>query len=274
MEWTSRLEWHPGLFDPTGVRTTKPRKKGKTMVIDKGMGVQAYRDLLETCGAYIDIVKIGFGSCSLYPQQTLSEKIRLSKEYDICIIPGGTFLEMAVFQDAIASYFEMVHSLGFNGIEVSDGTIDMDRNLRNELIRWGRELDLTVFTEYGKKLNSESFHVESLIETVENDLNMGATLVTIEGRESGINVGLYDEKGCPREDDLVHILNKVSKPEQLMWETPLKSQQLHFIRLLGPNVNLGNIQPHDILSLECLRRGLRSDTFPAKITATHKSEAT
>ena len=89
---------------------------------------------------------------------------------------------MAVFQDAIASYFEMVHSLGFNGIEVSDGTIEMDRNLRNELIRWGRELDLTVFTEYGKKLNSESFHVESLIETVENDLNMGATLVTIEGR--------------------------------------------------------------------------------------------
>lgn len=269
MELTSRLDWHPGLLDPTGARTTKPREIGQTMVIDKGMGVRAYRDLLEICGAYIDIVKIGFGSSSLYPRETLLEKIRISKDYDICIIPGGTFLEMAVYQDAIIPYFDMVRALGFDGIEVSDGTIEMGQHLRRELIQRGLELGLNVFTEYGKKLDSDSFQIDRLVETVENDLSAGASLVTIEGRESGINVGLYDGEGKCRDEDLSDILGKVPAPAQLMWETPLKSQQIHFIRLLGPNVNLGNIQPHDILSLECLRRGLRSDTFPTASNTEH-----
>jgi phosphosulfolactate synthase len=261
MEVTSDLNWHPTLLDPTGRRTSKPRQTGRTMVIDKGLGIRAFEDLLQTSGTHIDMIKIGFGTSAIYPQKILQEKIGLAKAHDVCILPGGTFLEVAVNNNLIESFFETIQYLGFTGIEVSDGTIELSRQLRNKLILLGLENDITVITEYGKKISGSKMDIDDLIHTVHQDIALGSSLVTIEGRESGIGVGIYDEHGACNDKDIFKMLEGIQNPDMIMWETPLKAQQVHFIQTLGPDTNLGNIAPEDIMSLETLRRGLRSDTL-------------
>jgi phosphosulfolactate synthase len=261
MEVTSRLDWHPKLSDPTESRTAKPRTFGKTMVIDKGLGLNAFQDLLDTAGDYIDLLKIGFGTSPLYNQKLLMKKIETAKANNIVIYPGGTFLEVAVRQNNVDAFFDMMAYLGFNGIEVSDGTIDMEREARNELIHRGADAGLTVFTEYGKKCWGSSIEIEELIETVTLDLKWGASLVAIEGRESGKGVGIYDENGECKNADIEQVLNRIPNPDILMWEAPHKEQQVHLLKMLGAQIHLGNISPYDIISLEALRRGLRSDTL-------------
>lgn len=260
-------EWHPKLVDPSGLRTAKPRKTGRTMIIDKGLGIRSFKDLLETSAPFIDMIKIGFGTSALYSRQLLSKKIHLAKQHDIHIYPGGTFLEVAIHHNVIDSFFNTLLSLGFNSIEVSDGTIELSRQKRNDLIYRSLENGLTVYTEYGKKFRNTPFDVEALVETVKEDLEQGASLVTVEARESGIDVGIFDQNGNCCEEELVHITNRFLNQgkEVLLWETPLKSQQTHLIRSLGNDVNLGNIAPQDILSVESLRRGLRADTFVSSV---------
>jgi phosphosulfolactate synthase len=260
MEVTSQLIWNPVLADPTGERQLKPRTLGKTMVMDKGLGHLAFQDLLFTASAHIDMIKLGFGTSPLYPQEVLCSKLNFAKEHDILIYPGGTFLEVAVAQHAVDSYFDMILALGFNAVEISDGTIQMDRRLRNELIARGLAEGLVVVTEYGKKGWGSSIELAELIETVFIDTELGASLVTIEARESGMGVGIFDGSGKCKDDELQSVLAAIPG-EQLLWEAPLKQQQVHLINALGPTIHLGNISPDEVISLEALRRGLRSDTL-------------
>lgn len=261
MEITSHPTWIPALADPTGRRQRKPRTSGKTMVIDKGLGLHAFEDLLQTSSAHIDMIKIGFGTSPLYPADLLRKKIAMAAASGVTIYPGGTFLEVAIAQNEIEAYFDTVLSLGFTGLEVSDGTIEVDRRLRSELIERGVREGLSVVTEYGKKIWGSTIEIDELITTVAVDLSCGAELVTIEGRESGTGVGIFDENGKCKDRDLERILEAIPGRDALLWEAPHKDQQVHLMQLLGPEVNLGNIPAHDIFALEALRRGLRSDTF-------------
>src|SRR5690554_6636648 len=261
MEVISELDWHPNLLDPTGRRSLKPRSIGKTMVIDKGLGIRAFEDLLQTSAGHIDMIKIGFGTSVLYPHEILQQKIKLASTYDVSILPGGTFLEIAVHQNIVKSFFERISFLGFTGIEVSDGTIELSRTLRNQLLTQGIEDGFDVITEYGKKIMGSKLEIDGLIDTIHEDIAHGSSMVTIEGRESGVGVGIYNERGDCNDSDILKVIDGVKNPHLLMWETPLKSQQIHFIQTVGSETNLGNIAPDDVMSLEALRRGLRSDTF-------------
>ncbi|MGO4494662.1 phosphosulfolactate synthase [Paenibacillus sp. 2RAB27] len=260
MEVTSQLKWNPVLADPTGTRQQKPRTLGKTMVMDKGLGMIAFQDLLQTSSSHVDMIKLGFGTSPLYPQSVLRSKINLAKENNILIYPGGTFLEVAVSQHAVDSFFDMILALGFNGVEISDGTIQMDRRQRNKLISRGLDEGLEVVTEYGKKGWGSSIELAELIETVLIDSELGASLVTIEARESGMGVGIFDGEGKCKDEELQSVLASISG-DKLLWEAPLKSQQVHLINSLGPDIHLGNISPDEVIALEALRRGLRSDTL-------------
>lgn len=261
MKVISPTGWHPALSDPSGQRSSKPRLTGKTMVIDKGMGLSAYQDLLQLASAHIDMIKLGFGTSALYPQDILLQKIKLAKQHGMVIYPGGTFLEVAIEQGMVEDYFETVCKLGFTGVEVSDGTITFSRSRRDELITQAKQNGFRVFTEYGKKYWGSQIEMEELKETVFYDLHFGAEFVTIEGRESGAGVGIYDENGSCRDDALQSIMQIIETPQKLLWEAPKKAQQVHLLKLLGSDINLGNIAPDEVLSLESLRRGLRSDTF-------------
>ncbi|MEK3914866.1 phosphosulfolactate synthase [Paenibacillus sp. FSL H7-0331] len=261
MEATTQVKWHPLLSDPSGKRTDKPRMLGKTMVIDKGLGIHALDDLLQTAGSYVDMLKIGFGTSPLYETDILKRKIEMAKKHNIIVYPGGTFLEVAIQQDAVDEFFDMISIMGFNGVEISDGTIELDRNLRSQLITRAAEEGFTVITEYGKKLWGSSIEIDALIETVTIDAELGASLITIEGRESGKGVGIYDEHGECKEQDIVKVLERVPSKHLLLWEAPQKEQQVHLLNLLGSDIHLGNVAPQDLISLEALRRGLRSDTM-------------
>jgi phosphosulfolactate synthase len=231
------------------------------MILDKGVGLHAFEDLLDLSGEYIDIVKLGFGTSPLYPLPVIRGKIDQAVRRGITIVPGGTLLEAAVRLDVVPGFFRQALELGFTGIEVSDGTIQLDRNLRSELIGEAKSFGLQVFTEYGKKLFGSRIDIDDFAATVRQDLACGADLVIVEARESGKGIGLFDERGDCRDEDLARIRSAVPNLGRLLWEAPLKDQQVALIRALGPDVHLGNIPMQDVIALESMRRGLRSDTF-------------
>ncbi|AJY77268.1 phosphosulfolactate synthase [Paenibacillus beijingensis] len=265
MKSVAPTNWHPLLRDPGAHRETKGRKPGTaagmTMIIDKGLGSAAFCDLLETAGSYIDIVKLGFGTAVLYDDELLIKKILLAKAKGLTIMPGGTLLERAVSKGVVSSFFEMICKFGFNGVEVSDGTINLSRAKRTELIREAAARGLTVYSEYGKKIAGSTIDISEFLFTADEDWNAGVELITVEARESGQNVGLFDENGRCREHTLAQLKEAIGEPERILWEAPLKPQQVLLLHTFGPQVHLGNIAPADALALETMRRGLRSDTF-------------
>lgn len=253
--------WQDIITLPLGFRSKKPRNKGLTMVIDKGLGLKETRDLLETSGGYIDFLKLGFGTAAFYSTEMLKKKISIAKEFNVEIYPGGTFLEVAHFQKRSAQFLDRAKELGFNMVEISDGTINLEAKERKNLIQMALERDLKVLTEVGKKDNKVKVSIESLIEQVHKDLETGAYKVIMEGRESGKNIGLYDEKGKLIENKYEQFSSKLVNPDDIIWEAPLKDQQFDFIVKMGSDVNLGNIATSEVLALEALRTGLRGDTL-------------
>ncbi len=255
--------WKEILNFPLGNRQQKPREQGLTMIIDKGLGLGETRDLLHLCGQYIDFFKLGFGTSALYTPEILEEKIQLVKSFDIEIYPGGTFLEIAILQNKLKEYLYTAKSLGFTAIEVSDGTIILNSEVREKAINMAARLGFIVLTEVGKKDRTERRTPYQLAKQIKQDLDQGAYRVIIEGRDSGINSGIYDERGCFLQSELEELLSYLADYQKLIWEAPLKSQQQELILKFGPDVNLGNIPPHEVMALEALRVGLRSDTLKA-----------
>jgi len=252
---------HPQLLDPSQQRSAKPRSRGLTMIIDRGMGLGAFQEMIHLAGPYVDFIKLGFGTAALYPPEQLAAKVAYGRRYGIEVYPGGTFFEAAWAQGLENEFFRFVADVGFSYVEISDGTVELPLAERRRLIREARERGLSVITEYGKKRTGSRIETPHMREVVEMDWDSGASYTIVEGRESGKDVGVFDQKGNSN-DRLVHeIVHRLSQPERLIWEAPQRHQQIYFIQSLGRNVNLGNIAMEDIFSLECLRRGLRSDTF-------------
>ncbi len=256
-----RNEWLEILKFPIDGRTAKPREDGITMVIDKGMGLGETRDLLNTAGNYIDYLKLGFGTSALYSRDILEEKINLVRSYEIDIYPGGTFLEAAILQDKMEEYLLTAKKMGFSAIEVSDGTINFSNELRRKAISMAAEMGLKVLTEVGKKDPHTRTPLSQLIRQVLADIKFGAYKVIVEGRESGKSVGLYDSSGKLIVSEMEELVSALPDPSVLIWEAPMKDQQLELIIRFGTNVNLGNIAAHELLALEALRVGLRADTL-------------
>jgi len=177
-------------------------------------------------------------------------------------MPGGTLAEVALMQKTWPAYLERATALGFNFLEISDGTIDLPRDQRREAIRSARDTGFRVVAEVGKKHEDDEIALEAQIEQALADLEAGAVMVIVEGRESGRNVGIYGSEGEIRSERLTSLAEGLP-PAAVIWEAPLKKQQEELIRVFGPNVSLGNVAPEDVLALEALRQGLRGDTLRA-----------
>jgi phosphosulfolactate synthase len=251
-----------GVFEmPVPGRTVKPRKEGITMVIDKGLGLAATQDLLESAADYIDFIKLTFGTSAFVDLDYLIQKIEMVKDFGCMIYPGGTFLEVSVWQGTYDKYLKRCRELGFNAIEFSDGTIDIDMKTRADCIKKAVDMGFLVVSEVGKKDPNEVVATAKLHEQIAADLKNGAFKVIVEAREAGKGVGIYDKDGKPKDDEVEAIIKGVSDITKLEWEAPIKNQQQFLILRFGPNVSLGNIPPEDILALEALRQGLRGDTL-------------
>lgn len=253
--------------------TTKPRERGLTMIIDRCQGLQTTEDLLTLTGDYIDHIKFGFGTSVFVDETVLRRKIELIRAHQIEVYPGGTLMEATLLQDVYPQYLRRAKELGFSAIEISDGTINMTRQARDEAIKRALDAGFKVITEVGKKDKSLHLSPAEICDQMAGDLSVGADKVIVEARESGKGIGIYDEAGGVREDELNAIIGCLGDSRgDVIWEAPLKHQQVALILHCGPNVSLGNIIPRDVLGLEALRCGLRFETFRYIAEATSHAE--
>lgn len=253
--------WHSIVELPETRRFVKPRLSGLTMIIDKGLGLRETLDLLEMAADHLDFLKIAFGSSVLYPSKLMKDKIELIKSYGLEVYPGGTLFEIAFYQERTLEFFRRARELGFTYVEISEGTIDLSREERELCIKKALDQGFGVLAEIGKKDTSIKLSAEQAVEQILLDLGNGAEQVIIEGRDSGRGVGIYDGEGAVNDQLLNDLVKGVGDHTKLIFEAPRIAQQNHLLTKLGPNVNLGNVQPHDALTLESTRVGLRGDTL-------------
>ncbi len=253
--------WHLDMEDPL-----QGREDGLTMIIDKGLGLGFLEDLLEIAGAYIDIIKLSFGTSFVYPPSILEEKIKMVSSFGIDIYPGGTLFEAAYAQNRMDEFFFRAKELGFTAVEISNGTVDFKQATRYKAIEKARTLDFKVFTEVGKKDRNDPLSLPEMINQINEDRTADVYKILIEARESGRGISIYKEDGSIDDEMFAGIINILEGNEDLiLWEAPLKKQQVRLINELGPQVNLGNIHPEEVIALECLRRGLRGDTLKTAV---------
>jgi len=237
-------------------RTKKPRAHGLTMVMDKGLSLREAEDMMSVSESYLDIVKLGFGTAYVTPN--IEKKISLYHSAGIAVYFGGTLFEAFMIRNQVDDYIKLIEKYKLKYMEISDGSITIPHKKKCELIKKMSKY-ATVITEVGSKEEGIIIHPNLWIEMMQKEIEAGAWKVIAEARESG-TVGIYRPSGKAHVVLINKIISKVPQ-EKIIWETPAKSQQAYFIKLLGSNVNLGNIAPNDVLPLETLRLGLRSDTF-------------
>jgi phosphosulfolactate synthase len=230
------------------------RDGGLTHVLDKGLGPRAWADVLETSGDYIDIVKLGWGTA--FVTANLERKLEVLKDKPVVI--GGTFFEVVYARDKLDEYKRWLDDLGLTHVEISDGTVEIPRERKLELIAdFAR--DFTVLSEVGSKDAEVVFAPYEWVEWIKAEKEAGAWKVITEAREGG-TAGIFRPSGEMRTglvDEIAHSIDF----HDLIWEAPTKSSQAWFIRHFGPDVNLGNIPPDEAIPLETLRLGLRGDTL-------------
>jgi phosphosulfolactate synthase len=230
------------------------RDGGLTHVLDKGLGPRAWADVLDTSGDYIDIVKLGWGTA--FVTANLERKLEVLKEKPVVI--GGTFFEVVYARDKLDEYKRWLDDLGLTHVEISDGTVEIPRERKLELIAdFAR--DFTVLSEVGSKDAEVVFAPYEWVEWIKAEKEAGAWKVITEAREGG-TAGIFRPSGEMRTglvDEIAHSIDF----HDLIWEAPTKSSQAWFIRHFGPEVNLGNIPPDEVIPLETLRLGLRGDTL-------------
>ena len=237
-------------------RTAKPRQVGFTMAMDKGLSIREVEDFMNIASDHIDIVKLGWATSYVTP--VLKEKLQVYKEAGIPCYFGGTLFEAFIIRDQFDDYRKILDKYDMKFAEVSDGSIDLDHDKKLDYITKLSE-QVTVLSEVGSKDAEKIIPPYLWIELMQKELDAGAWKVIGEARESG-NVGLFRATGEVRSGLVQEILTKIPF-EKIIWEAPQKAQQVWFIKLLGANVNLGNISPSEVIPLETLRLGLRGDTF-------------
>ena len=237
-------------------RTVKPRQNGVAMVMDKGLSLREAEDFVETAGHLADFVKLGFGTS--VAASKVKEKVRVYRDANIKVYVGGTLFEAFIIRNMYDDYLRYIDQLGLDSAEVSDGSMLMDHDVKCEYIH-KLSKNYTVLSEVGSKESGILIAPGRWVEMMQKELQAGSFKVIGEARESG-TVGIYSATG----DADVALINRILETvdgDSLLWEAPLKPQQVWFIKHFGANVNLGNIAPAELIPLETLRLGLRGDTF-------------
>lgn len=237
-------------------RPVKPRNTGLTMVMDKGLSIREAEDFMSVGSEYTDFVKLGFGTSLLTPG--LEKKIKIYKDAGTIPYFGGTLFEAFVIRNMFREYLEFLDRNEIEMVEVSDGSYDIDHQRKLEYISRLAQRG-KVISEVGSKKKDVVYSPDEWVEMMVTELNAGSEKVIAEARESG-TIGIYNDDGSTN-TTLITAISEHVNLDNVIWEAPLKSQQVWFIKNFGANVNLGNIAPNEIIPLESLRCGLRGDTF-------------
>ncbi|MFP4060233.1 MAG: phosphosulfolactate synthase [Bacteroidota bacterium] len=237
-------------------RESKPRNRGLTMMMDKGLSVHEAENFVESSGEYTDLVKFGFGTALI--SNKLKEKIKIYKEGKIRPYFGGTLFEMFIVRDRFDDFRRMIEKYKLETAEISDGSIHLPHDEKLKYIDILSK-QVTVLSEVGSKQKGVEISPDDWVKMMKTELETGAWKVIAEARESG-TIGIYNSDGTANMEIINDIIEHV-KTDNVLWEAPNKNQQVWFIKLSGTNVNLGNIATQEVIPLEALRRGMRGDTF-------------
>lgn len=237
-------------------RPPKPRNSGLTMVMDKGLSIREAEDFMSVGSRYTDFVKLGFGTSVITPG--LKKKIRIYKEAGVVPYFGGTLFEAFIVRDMFREFIKFLDKYKIDLVEVSDGSYDIEHSRKLEYIKILSKRG-TVISEVGSKKKEVVYSPDEWVAKMKSELDAGSVKVIAEARESG-TTGIYNEDGSIN-NKIIDAISEHVKLENVIWEAPMKAQQAWFIKHFGANVNLGNIAPYEVISLETLRLGLRGDTF-------------
>ncbi len=226
------------------------------MVMDKGLSIREAEDFAAVGGEYVDFVKLGFGTSVITPG--VDRKIKIYHEAGMTVYLGGTLFEAFIIRGLFKEYIELLKESGVRMVEISDGSYEFEHSDKLEYIR-KLSGEFTVISEVGSKKKNIVYTPGQWVEMMKAELEAGSVKVIAEARESG-TIGIYNDDGSVNLG-LIKTISKEIGFENVLWEAPLKQQQAWFITNFGANVNLGNIAPNEIIALESLRLGLRSDTF-------------
>jgi phosphosulfolactate synthase len=238
-------------------RTNKPRENGLTSIHDIGLTTRVLEMILKDYSEYLDIAKLGVGTAAISPN--LEEKISLYQNFGVKVYFGGTLFEKFCYQDKLKELKGILSELSIDYVEISAGTIDLTLSTRKSLVSYFKESGLDVLCEVGSKDKEKVMPPRQWIEEIQSLLESGAKYIITEGRNSG-TVGIFRPSGELRTglvDDIVYNIDS----SKLIFEAPTNTSQMFLINLIGSNVNLGNVNPNDLLLLEAQRLGLRSETF-------------
>ncbi len=224
--------------------------------MDKGLSIREVEDMLSISQPYIDIVKLGWATSFVTPN--LDAKLDVYRSANVPFYFGGTLFEAFVVRNQFEDFRRLIDKYKMQYAEVSDGSMEMPQDQKCEYIRT-LATQVTVLSEVGSKDEEKIIPPYKWIQLMRAELEAGAWKVIGEAREAG-NVGLFRSSGEVRQGLVEEILTQIPN-ESILWEAPQKAQQVWFVKLLGTNVNLGNIAPNDIIPLETIRLGLRGDTF-------------
>ena len=237
-------------------RPARPRTSGLTLVLDKGLSVREVEDMLEKNAGYVDVVKLGWGTAVVTP--CLEEKLRAYRAAQMPVCFGGTLFEAFCMRGRLDDYHALLHSFQIECVEISDGAITLPHEEKLGYIRYFSK-DFRVLSEVGSKDKASILSPDTWVRMIRDELEAGSWKVICEARESG-TAGVFDASGQIRSGIMDEIVQHID-PGQLVFEAPRKPQQVWFIRKFGPNVNLANIPPDEVIPLETLRIGLRGDTL-------------
>ncbi len=237
-------------------RTKKPRFTGITMMMDKGLSINQAKEFISVNSKYTDIIKLGFGTSIITPE--IKKKIKIYQQNNILVYLGGTLFEAFLIRKQLDDYKRFLDHLGLEMLEVSDGSINIEHEKKCEYIN-DLSKNFKVVSEVGSKYENQQDNTENWKKWIEEEIKSGSWKVITEARESG-NIGIFDRNFNIKNKIVDEIIETIDH-SHIIWETPKKSQQVWFINKLGQNANLGNISYNDVIPLECLRLGLRSDTF-------------
>jgi phosphosulfolactate synthase len=247
-------------------RPGKPRQVGLTHVMDKGLNLRDIEGLFDTAGQFVDIVKFGWGTS--YVTNNLEKKIALYRSFETPVVCGGTLFEAVYARDRMDEFKGWLVENRFSHVEISDGTLDIPRERKLELIaEFAR--DFTVLSEVGSKDSDVVYAPYQWVGWIREELEAGAWKVITEGREGG-TAGIFRSDGDMRTGLIDEIAHEISV-DDVLFEAPTKSSQAWFVKHFGPNVNLGNIPPDEVIAVETLRLGLRADTLKEILLATEPS---
>ena len=249
-------------------RSRKPRTRGLTHVLDKGLDLRDVEGLFETAGDYVDIVKLGWGTS--YVTRNLAKKIALYRSFETPVVCGGTLFEAVIARGKLDEYRSWLVENGFSHAEVSDGTIALPRERKLELIAELAQ-DFVVMSEVGSKDADVVYAPYQWVRWMKEELEAGAWKVVTESRESG-TAGIFRPTGELRTGLIDEIVHEIDMGD-IVFEAPTKASQAWFVRTFGPEVNLGNIPPEEVVPLETLRLGLRADTLKEILLGEHPALA-